>query len=63
MSQLYAIVFSGKVAEGCSEDEVKAKLAESFGMPHEKVGRIFTGRPVVVKRGLKPIKGTGWFLG
>ncbi len=52
MSLLYAIVFSGKVAEGCSEDEVKAKLAESFGMPHEKVGRIFTGRPVVVKRGL-----------
>lgn len=52
MSQLYAVVFSGKVAEGCSEDEVKAKLAESFGMPLEKVARIFAGRPVVIKRGL-----------
>jgi uncharacterized RDD family membrane protein YckC len=52
MSQLYTIVFSGKVAEGCSEDEVKAKLAESFGMPLDKVGRIFSGQPVVIKRGL-----------
>jgi uncharacterized RDD family membrane protein YckC len=50
--QQYAFVFSGKLVQGCSEDEARAKLAESFGMPVERVERIFTGKPVVVKRGL-----------
>jgi uncharacterized RDD family membrane protein YckC len=55
MSQRYSIVFSGNVAQGCSEDEVKAKLAERFSMSPERVARIFTGRPVVVRKGLDQV--------
>lgn len=52
MSQHYKVVFTGKIAQGCREEEVQTKLAESFGMPLDQVARIFTGRPVVIKKGL-----------
>ncbi len=53
MSQKYSFVFTGKVQEGQSEEEVMQRLAASFGMPIEKVEGIFKGRPVVVKSGLE----------
>lgn len=52
MSEKYRFVFSGKIEDGCREEEVKAKLSERFGMSPEKIEKIFSGKPVVIKRGL-----------
>lgn len=52
MSETFSFVFTGRVEPGLDPEEVKSKLAEGFGMPVEKIERIFTGRPVVIKRGL-----------
>jgi len=52
MSETYTFVFSGHLEPGAAAEMVKIRLAKSFGMPVEKIERIFTGRPVVIKRGL-----------
>ncbi len=52
MSEKYSFVFSGSIEEGAREEEVKGRLAQGFGLSPEKIDRIFTGKPVVIKRGV-----------
>jgi hypothetical protein len=48
----YQIVVTGELAAGGYLPEVKAKLAALFKMPAEKLDPLFSGRRVVIKKGL-----------
>jgi uncharacterized RDD family membrane protein YckC len=48
-SELFNVVFSGKIKDGVSIDEAQKRLVRTFKMPPEKVRKIFTGRPVTIK--------------
>ena len=46
----YNIIFEGKLQEGASLPRVRQRLAKLFGLPQEKVERLFSGSPVALKR-------------
>jgi hypothetical protein len=48
----FAVVFSGKVAEGASVEQVKSNVAKLFKVELASVERLFTGARVVIKKGL-----------
>lgn len=49
----FSVVFSGQIALGRNADEVRANVARLFRITDEmKLGRLFSGNPVVVKAGL-----------
>ncbi|HKK01091.1 MAG TPA: RDD family protein [Desulfuromonadales bacterium] len=52
-SRRYCVVFSGKLKEGMTLDEVRKQLAATFNIPLEKAERILTGRPMTLKHGLE----------
>lgn len=51
-SGLFKVIFRGELADGHSPDHVRARLAERFRMPEDRIDALFSGRPVVVKRGV-----------
>lgn len=72
MSQLYQIVFNGKIAAGTPLSEVKIKLGSLFKCGPEQVERLFSGQAIVIKKGLDQatakkylaaIKNTGALVG
>lgn len=48
----YAVVFRGELVEGFQLEQVKASLAELFGLGAERLEQFFTHPQVVLKRGL-----------
>jgi hypothetical protein len=48
----FAITFSGKLVEGASRERVMANVAALFKVEVAKVERLFSGKPVVIKKGL-----------
>lgn len=48
----YDVVFSGKLVEGAAEDQVKANVAKLFKVEVAKIERLFTGSPVMIKKGV-----------
>ncbi|ATE62307.1 YjgN family protein [Thauera sinica] len=48
----YAVVFDGELVEGFEHEQVKASLAEMFGLGAERLEQFFSHPRVVVKRGL-----------
>jgi len=48
----YAIFFLGEPINGVSEDQLKANLGKLFKCGPEKVERLFSGKPVIVKKNL-----------
>jgi len=50
MAQTYSVIFSGKVAEGFEVDQVKQNMAQVFKLSAEKVDKLFSGKPVAIKR-------------
>jgi hypothetical protein len=48
----FAVVFSGKVAEGASVEQVKSNVAKLFKVELASVERLFSGARVVIKKGL-----------
>jgi len=48
----YLIVVTGELAEGAYLPEVKARLAALFGTPVDKLDPLFSGKRVVIKKGL-----------
>lgn len=50
--QRYDIYFTGKVAEGVSEETAQQNLAQLFKTSVDKVGRLFNGKPQILKRGM-----------
>lgn len=52
--QAYAVVFDGTVADGQDVAAVKQRLQRLFKITESQVERLFTGRPVTLKKGLSP---------
>jgi uncharacterized membrane protein YhaH (DUF805 family)/glutaredoxin len=48
----YKLVFSGDILPGHDPDTVKARLLELLRVPPERAERLFSGKPVVIKKGL-----------
>ena len=48
----FAVVFTGKIVAGVDLALVKTNLAQLFKIQAEQVTRLFTGKPVTVKKGL-----------
>ena len=46
----YDIFFSGELIEGADEAEARRKIGALFKLPPDKVGNLFSGKPVAVKR-------------
>lgn len=52
----YKLVFSGDILPGHEADIVKARLAELLKVSSQGQARLFSGKPVVIKRGLDEAK-------
>ncbi|SHK46993.1 hypothetical protein SAMN02745216_03500 [Desulfatibacillum alkenivorans DSM 16219] len=48
----YTLLFSGQVAAGRAPQEVKANLAKMFKATPDRIEKMFTGKPVIIKKGL-----------
>lgn len=46
----YNIVFRGELVSGADPDQVRRNLAQLFKMEPERVEKLFTGKPVVLKK-------------
>ena len=49
---LYKLIFSGDLLPGHEPAEVRQRLIGALRVPPEKADRLFSGKPVVIKRGL-----------
>ena len=50
--ETYSVVFSGEIADGKEEREVKEDVARAFKLKSEQVQKLFSGKPIALKRGL-----------
>ena len=48
----YAVICKGKIKDGENAGEVKKRLAKIFKIEAATVERFFTGKPVIVKKGV-----------
>jgi uncharacterized membrane protein YhaH (DUF805 family)/glutaredoxin len=48
----YTLVFSGDILPGNDPEETRARLIALLGVAPEKSARLFSGKPVVIKKGL-----------
>jgi TM2 domain-containing membrane protein YozV len=46
----YRVVFKGEIQDGASPDDVKPKLAKILKLSDEKVSKLFSGKPIVIKK-------------
>lgn len=60
MSDNYRIVFRGDIAPGHGVAEVKSRLAGLFRLDDESVAKLFSGRPVTIKRNLSGAGAKTW---
>lgn len=52
MTQQYSVVFTGKIADGFSREQVEANIARIFKLRPEQTSVLFGGKPVALKRGV-----------
>lgn len=52
MSETYSVVLTGSVLNDQPLEEVKAKVAEAFKLKAPQLDKLFSGKPVAIKRGL-----------
>ena len=52
MAALYDVIFEGKVVPGKDLEAVKKAMGDLLKMDPEKIGRIFSGRPILLKNGV-----------
>jgi hypothetical protein len=46
----YKIIFNGQIIEGNDIEDVKGRIADHFKIGEDKIKRLFSGRPVLVRR-------------
>lgn len=51
-AQTYDIFFSGRILEGASHDEVKARIGKLFNTGGNQLEQLFSGKPIKVKNGV-----------
>lgn len=49
---MYQVIFRGTIAEGHASATVRQQLGQRFGLSAQRLDALFSGRPVVVKKGL-----------
>lgn len=49
----YSLIFRGVISDGQNAETVKKNIAEIFKVSNDKIERLFSGRPVVVKKNVK----------
>ena len=52
MSNTFEVIFSGEVLDGFDAAETRAKVGQLFKADEAKLARLFSGKPVVIKKGL-----------
>ncbi len=52
MSDKFKVVFTGELQEGFSLEEAKASIQQSFALTDAQIEKIFTGRPIVLKKNI-----------
>lgn len=52
MSESYSVVMTGKVADGQDLDQVKANVGKLFRIGEDQLKRMFSGKPVAVRKGI-----------
>ena len=52
MSEKFSVVLTGKLADGFELPQVKSNIAQVFKLAPEKVEKLFSGKPVALKRGI-----------
>lgn len=52
MSEKFSVVLTGKLADGFELPQVKSNIAKVFKLAPEKVEKLFSGKPVALKRGV-----------
>lgn len=54
------LIFRGEVLDGFAADDVRRVLAERLKLDEPRLARLFTGKPVVIKRGLSAAVAQQW---
>lgn len=54
--KLFAVVFSGRIAEGANGPQVRLNLAKLFKVNADKIDAMFFGKPVIIKKNLVAAK-------
>ena len=52
MSEAYSVVMTGKIIEGFDLDQVKANVSRLFKLNGEQLEKMFSGKPVTIRRGI-----------
>ncbi len=52
MSETYSVVMTGKIADGFEMDQVKASVGGLFKLNNDQLNKMFSGKPVAIRRGL-----------
>jgi len=60
MSETYKIVFRGDIATGHNAVEVRGRLRDIFRLDEEGISKLFSGRPVTIKRNLSAAGAKVW---
>lgn len=52
MSETFSVVVTGKIADGFALSDAKSQVSKLFKLSPEKVERLFSGKPVAIRRGI-----------
>ncbi len=52
VEKLYKIEFDGELSEGATEEEARIQLRKIFKLDKNKIDRMFSGEPLILKRGI-----------
>ena len=52
MSETYSVVMTGGIAEGLAQEQAKANVAKLFNLGNKQLDKLFSGKPVAVRRGV-----------
>jgi len=58
--QKYNLIYAGAILSGFEESQVKRSFVEKMKVPQEKVGRLFSGRRIVLRKSLSKQKAESW---
>lgn len=58
MSDEYSVIVAGKVIDGFTVDQVKANVSKLFSLDGAKVSKLFSGKPIALRRGLSKERAT-----
>jgi hypothetical protein len=54
-AELYSVIVSGKISEGFELSQVKANVGTLFKLDERGVQKLFSGKPVAIRRGIEKI--------